>query len=308
MAVRTPLILDGSNNLIEMTTAQINAVKNRCRYLYGSDPSVTLSRVSSGGNLGNLSDTRKQAGAMSTSISALPPESTTAEPSTVTVQRAHISESRVNTSASADTNSVAFPVYQTSGNIQAMTLTDVYDTFIYPAIDTITGAAGQPGTYYIHTSTTLSGYSSVSTSIVYADTRANTGAYTAGGIGETLDQPTTITNYYLLAANNISAPSMAQMLFIRNSDKNLEQYTQAEMDAWLKNSMRHAASEITGSKISYNLNGSGINLGSGMTDTILNGSGNYQTRYVGLDDYRAQEFPNGSAVTAATHRLKINQV
>ena len=308
MAVRTPLILDGSNNLIEMTTAQINAVKNRCRYLYGSDPSVTLSRVSSGGNLGNLSDTRKQAGAMSTSVSALPPESTTDEPSTVTVQRAHISESRVNTSASADTNSVAFPVYQTSGNIQAMTLTDVYDTFIYPAIDTITGAAGQPGTYYIHTSTTLSGYSSVSTSIVYADTRANTGAYTAGGIGETLDQPTTITNYYLLAANNISAPSMAQMLFIRNSDKNLEQYTQAEMDAWLKNSMRHAASEITGSKISYNLNGSGINLGSGMTDTILNGSGNYQTRYVGLDDYRAQEFPNGSAVTAATHRLKINQV
>jgi hypothetical protein len=308
MAVRTPLILDGSNNLIEMTTAQINAVKDRCRYLYGSDPSVTLSRVSSGGNLGNLSDTRKQAGAMSTSVSALPPESTTAEPSTVTVQRAHISESRVNTSASADTNSVAFPVYQTSGNIQAMTLTDVYDTFIYPAIDTITGAAGQPGTYYIHTSTTLSGYSSVSTSIVYADTRANTGAYTAGGIGETLDQPTTITNYYLLAANNISAPSMAQMLFIRNTDKNLEQYTQAEMDAWLKNSMRHAASEITGSKISYNLNGSGINLGSGMTDTILNGSGNYQTRYVGLDDYRAQEFPNGSAVTAATHRLKINQV
>ena len=308
MAVRTPLILDGSNNLIEMTTAQINAVKDRCRYLYGSDPSVTLSRVSSGGNLGNLSDTRKQAGAMSTSVSALPPESTTAEPSTVTVQRAHISESRVDTSASVDTNSVAFPVYQTSGNIQAMTLTDVYDTFIYPAIDTITGAAGQPGTYYIHTSTTLSGYSSVSTSIVYADTRANTGAYTAGGIGETLDQPTTITNYYLLAANNISAPSMAQMLFIRNSDKNLEQYTQAEMDAWLKNSMRHAASEITGSKISYNLNGSGINLGSGMTDTILNGSGNYQTRYVGLDDYRAQEFPNGSAVTAATHRLKINQV
>ena len=308
MAVRTPLILDGSNNLIEMTTAQINAVKDRCRYLYGSDPSVTLSRVSSGGNLGNLSDTRKQAGAMSTSVSALPPESTTAEPSTVTVQRAHISESRVDTSASVDTNSVAFPVYQTSGNIQAMTLTDVYDTFIYPAIDTITGAAGQPGTYYIHTSTTLSGYSSVSTSIVYADTRANTGAYTAGGIGETLDQPTTITNYYLLAANNISAPSMAQMLFIRNTDKNLEQYTQAEMDAWLKNSMRHAASEITGSKISYNLNGSGINLGSGMTDTILNGSGNYQTRYVGLDDYRAQEFPNGSAVTAATHRLKINQV
>lgn len=308
MAVRTPLILDGSNNLIEMSTAQINAVKDRCRYLYGASPSVTLSRVASNGGLGNLSDTRKQAGAMSTSVSSLPSEATTAEPSTVTVQRAHISESRTNTSATADTNNVAFPVYQTSGNIQAMTLTDVYDTFIYPAIDTITGSAGQPGTYYIHTATTLSGYTAVSNSIVYADTRANTSAYTAGGIGETLDQPTTITNYYLLAADNISAPSMEQMLFIRNSDKNIEQYTQAEMDGWLQNCMRHVASEVTGSKISYNLNGSGTNLGSGMADTILNGAGNHQTRYVGLDDYRAQEFPNGSAVTATTHRLKMEQV
>lgn len=73
-----------------------------------------------------------------------------------------------------------------------MTLTDVYDTFIYPAIDTITGAAGQPGTYYVHTGTSLSGYTAVSTSTIYSDTRANVGAYTAGGIGETQDQPTTI--------------------------------------------------------------------------------------------------------------------
>lgn len=308
MTVRTPLILDGSNNLIEMSTAQIDAVKDRCRYLYGADPSVTLSRVASDGGLGNLSDTRKQAGAMSTSISAFPTEAVTAEPSTVTVQRAHISESRTDTTATADTNNVAFPVYQTSGNIQAMTLTDVYDTFIYPAIDTITGAAGQPGTYYIHTATTLSGYTAVSNSTVYVDTRANTAAYTAGGIGEALDQPTTITNYFLLAANNIAAPSMEQMLFIRNSDKNIEQYTQAEMDGWLQNCMQHVASEVTGSKISYNLNGSGTNLGSGMADTILNGTGNHQTRYVNTDDYRAQEFPNGSAVTATTHRLKMEQV
>ena len=308
MTVRTPLILDGSNNLIEMSTAQIDAVKDRCRYLYGADPSVTLSRVASDGGLGNLSDTRKQAGAMSTSISSFPTEAVTAEPSPVTVQRAHISESRTDTTATADTNSVAFPVYQTSGNIQAMTLTDVYDTFIYPAIDTITGAAGQPGTYYIHTATTLSGYTAVSNSIVYADTRADTSLYTAGGIGETLDQPTTVTSYYLLAADNIAAPSMEQMLFIRNSDKNIEQYTQAEMDGWLQNWMRHVASEVTGSKISYNLNGSGTNLGSGMADTILNGTGNYQTRYVNTDDYRAQEFPNGSAETATTHRLKMEQV
>ncbi len=308
MAVRTPLIIDGSNNLKEMTTAQINAVKNRCRYLYGANPSVTLSRVSSGGNLGSISDTRKKAGASITRTDRFAVQTETAEPGTVTVNYARISESRSNTSASSDTNSIAFPVYQTSGNIRSMTLTDVYDTFIYPAVDTITSAVGQPGTYRIHTGTSLSGYSAVSTSTVYSDTRANTGAYTSGGIAEALDQPTTVTNYYLLKANNISAPSMEKMLFIRNADKNLEQYSQAEMDTWLQNIIRHAASEINGSKISYNFNGSGINLGSGMANTILNGSGNYQTRFVNANDYRAQEFPNGSAVTAATHRLRMNQV
>ena len=308
MAVRTPLILDGSNNLIEMTTAQINAVKDRCRYLYGASPSVTLSRVSSSGNLGSISDTRKKAGASITRTDRFATEAETGEPGTVTVNHAKISESRSNTSASADTNSIAFPVYQTNSDIRSMTLTDIYDTFIYPAVDTITSAVGQPGTYRIHTGTSLSGYSAVSTSTVYSDTRANTGAYSSGGITEAVDQPTTINNYYLLKANNISAPSMEKMLFIRNADKNLEQYTQAEMDAWLQNSIRHAAAEINGSKISYNINGSGINLGTGMANTILNGSGNYQTRFVNANDYRAQEFPNGSAVTAATYRLRMNQV
>ena len=44
-----------------------------------------------------------------------------------------------------------------------------------------------------------------------------------------------------------------------------------------------------------------------MVNTILNGSGNRQTRFVNTNDYRAQEFPNGSATTANTYRLKINR-
>ena len=96
---------------------------------------------------------------------------------------------------------------------------------------------------------------------------------------------------------------MVQMLFIRNADANIEQYTQAEMDAWLTQSIQAEAR----SHLSYNFNGSGINLGSGMTDTILNGSGNYQTRYVGLDDYRTQEFPNGSPATITTRNLRITK-
>ena len=89
---------------------------------------------------------------------------------------------------------------------------------------------------------------------------------------------------------------------------NAEQYTHAQMDSFLQNIVRPAASEITVSKLSYNWNGSCINLVSVIANTILNGTGNYQTRFVNTDDYRTQEFPNGSATTAATHRLRMTQV
>ena len=299
MAVVRPLILTGSNDLIEMTDAQRNAVKDRCRYLYGANPSVTLSYVSSGGNLGTISDTRKQAGASTTNVSAFASAAATPDISTVTVNYARVSSSEANTTASVDTNNIAFPIYYNGSNIQTMSLQDMYDTFIFDAIDTILSAVGQPGTYRVHTGTSLSGYSAVSSSAIFSDTRANVGAYTAGGIGETQDQPTTITNFYLLQADNISAPTMEEMLFVRNSDKNLQEYTQAGI------CMRHVASEETGSKIRYQFGGSGTTLGSGITNTILNGSGNYQTRYVNTDDYRTQEFPNGSPVTANTYYLKM---
>lgn len=311
MAVRRPLILNGSNNLVEMSDAEMDEVKDRCRYLYGASPSVTLSRVSSGGTLGTISDTRLKSGTAHTSTTATPPESTTGEPQTVTVNYARISESRVNTTESADTNSKAFPVFSNSGNIQAMTLTDVYDTFILPAIDTITGAVGQPGTYRIHTATSLSGYTAVSTDAVFSDTRADTSEYLASNIGTagtTQDIPETITNFYLLSANNISAPSMT-LPFQINGDNNLAQYTQGNFDTLFQNCMRHVASEVTGSKITYVLGESvsGTTLGSGMTNTILDGSGAHTARFVDADDYRAQEFPDGSPTTANTYYLKVNQ-
>ncbi len=304
MAVRRPLILTGSNDLIEMTDAQIDAVKDRCRYLYGANPSVTLSRVSSGGNLGTISDTRKQAGASTTHVSSF---QSAPNISTLTVNYSTITQSAANTTASADTNAIAFPIYYNGSNIQTMSLQDMYDTFIFPAIDTILSAVGQPGTYRIHTGTSLSGYSAVSSSVVFSDTRANAGAYAAADIPETQDQPTTITNYYLLQANNISAPTMEEMLFVRNSDKNLQEYTQTDIDAILENCMRHVASEEAGSKIRYSLgtSSSAVILGSGINNTILNGGGAFNTFQAGGDDYRSQNFPNGSAVTANTYYLRM---
>ena len=166
MAVRRPLILTGSNDLIEMTDAQRNAVKNRCRYLYGANPSVTLTRKSTNdGNLSAMTDSRLQAGASTTDVTNFDTEAETPDVSTVNVTYDYLNQSTANTTASVDTNAIAFPIYYDGAAIKTMSLQDMYDTFIFDSIDTILGAVGQPGTYRIHTSTSLSGYTSVSSDV-----------------------------------------------------------------------------------------------------------------------------------------------
>ena len=307
MTVRTPLKLDGSNNLIEMSTTDINNIKSQVRYLYGTDPSVDLSRVASNGSLGSISDTRKQAGTSTTDVTNYDTEAETPDVSTVTVDYANVSQANENTTETADTNNVAFPIYNNSGNIQSMTLTDMYDTFIYPAIDTLTDGSDQPGTYRVHSANSLSGHTLISSSIIFADTRANPDNYDANSIPEALDQPTTVTNYYLFRTNSGSAVSYTQPVFIRNADKNLQQYTTANFDAILKNCVRHVASEVVGSRIRYRFNGAGNARGTGMSNTILVNS-TYNQRLVTNDDYRTQEFPSGTEISTNTHYLRIYQV
>ncbi len=310
MTVRRPLILTGTgNDLIEMTDAQITAMKNQMRYLYSASPSVTLGVVASGGVFGNIADTRYQAGASSTSVSAFPSEAVTAEPTALTVNYNRFTQTAVNTVEPADTSSVAFPVFSNAGNIQSMTATDMYDTFVLPVIDTITSGADEPGTFRIHTATTLTGHTLVSTTPIFTDTKANLAAYTAAGIPEAQDQPVTVTNYYLFQTNASSAVAYELPLFIRSADSNIQQYTTANYNTLMSNFVRHAASEVVGTRIRYSINGAGNNRGSGIANTVLSGvTGNYQTRLININDYRAQEFPNGTLVTAATSFLRITQV
>ena len=153
MAVRAPLYLS-SGNLKEMSTTMVNQIVDQTVYQYSTSPSVALSVVSSGGSLGTITDTRLQAGAMSTHASAFPNEATTAEPSVVTVNYAKITSTDTPGSPTSDTNKT-WPVYKTASNhIQAMTLADVKDTFFHPAIDLlVSGSTGtqQGGTYHITT-------------------------------------------------------------------------------------------------------------------------------------------------------------
>ena len=308
MAVRTPLIND-SGNIKEMTSTQVDEIVDQVVYQYSLNPGVTLSVVGSGGNLSSISDTRLQAGAASTSTTSFPNEATTAEPSTVTVNYQRLNSANASLTPTADTGKTWPAYYNSSGQIQAMNLQDVKDTFLHPAIDLLTDGSTttqQAGTYTIATSTTLSGATNVSTTPIFSDTRADTTLYTAGGIGETLDQPTTITNYYLHRIDGSNTSYTAP--FFINASNHLQEFDTTTFNTLLQEWIRYtAASSTDGYAISYSIgtSGSGNTSGSGIVDTKLNGSGNYQTRFVNADDYRAQEFPNGTPTTINTYNLRI---
>ena len=312
MAVRVPLYLSGTD-LQEMSSIQVNQLIDQIVYQYSTDPGVSLSVVGSSGTLAAIDDTRLQAGAMSTHASSFPTEATTAEPSTVTVTYDKLTSTTTNVSPTADTGKT-WPIYYTAGgDIRPMSLDDVKDTFLHPAIDLLSAATTttqQAGTYTIHTATTLTGSTEVSgaNTPIFTDTRADTTAYSAGSIPETLDQPITITNYYLFRING-SDTSYTPPMFVRG-DNDLQVMPDATFEALAKEWIRHtAAQSADGYAISYNIgtSGSGNTRGSGIANTVLTGSGNYQTYQAGADDYRAQEFPDGSTSTAATYYLRINK-
>jgi len=307
MAVRAPLYND-NGNLKEMSTALVDQIVQQTVYQYSLSPSVSLSVVSSGGSLGTITDTRLQAGSSSSSATSYPSEASTAEPSVVSVNYSKIDSSNASVTPTGDSGKT-WPVYYDGTSIKAMNLQDVKDTFLHPAIDLLaSGSTGtdQAGTYHISTSSSVAGSTLVSATPVFSDTGANTGAYTAGSIPETQDQPTTLTNYYLQRINGTDT-SFTSPVFIRSDDQ-IQIYPTATFQSLLQEWIRYtAASSSDGYSISYNINGSGNNRGSGMVDQRLNGSGNYQTRFVNANDYRAQEFPNGTLTTINTYFLKINK-
>lgn len=306
MAVRRPIYYN-SGNIYQMTDAMINQIRDQAIHMYGISPSVQLSVVSAGGSLGSINDTRLIAGAVSTSVSAIPPETTTQEPYYISVTYDRINQTIVSTSDPVDTDNVAFPAYITSGgNIQAMSIEDVYDTFIYPAIDLLTlgdTTTAQAGTYRIHTEQTLAGHNLVSTTPVFIDTRADTTLYT--DVTEDQDQPQTIQNYYLMLINS-SSTGYSLPLKVR-SDGDIQEYDTTTFNNLLQTFISRAAAVDPNYKISYSLV-TGLNRGSGMVNTALTGgSGVYNSNQFGPDDYRAQEFPDGTPTVINTTFLKINK-
>jgi len=313
MAVRTPLY-NNAGNIQEMSAPQIQQLRDFIKYRFYTLNPVDLQVDVGNGTIGSISDTRLQAGAASTSATAFPSEATTAEPSVVTVTQNNIRQVLATTPTLTNDTGNLYPVYYDSqNNIQAMNLQDMKDTLIHPVIDDFASSSdttSQAGTFFISTSSTAAtNQEVVSATPVYTDTRADTSAYTAGGIGETLDQPTNITQYYLHRNKPLSSwASGFTFPFKIRSDNDLQVYPTTDFQTMVDNLITYTVLASTdGYTIRYELGTSTANYskGTGIADTRLNGSGNYQTRFVNANDYRAQEFPDGSPTTINTYYLRI---
>ena len=321
MTVRIPVKYDGTN-IVEMTTGERTEWYEYIAYLYAQAPTVTCTVVSGSGTLtpSGMTDTRMKAGARSTDASAFVAEGTTAEPAVVTgTTYDKITGPTYNTdgSANSDLGAIGYPLYINSNELQVMSQADFVDTFIYATLDAMIAAsetAATNGTYTIATAASVTNYTEVSGAgtAVFIDTRADTSAYSAAGIPETLDQPTTVTTYYLQRRNEARSFPSAALLFAE-SDGHIIQGPLAADDstfhAALDNDIKFYAAEDTGGhKLSYNINGSGNTRGTAIVDTRLDGDGNYQTLLVNANDYSSQEFPDGSAATISTFTFKIVHV
>ena len=326
MLVRRPLYYD-SGNLREMSQAMITQIVDRCVYLYGGNPSVTLGVVSNNGSLDALTDTRMKSGEARTSITANPVETTTPEPieaADVTFDK--IDQTVATVSAPSDTNNKLYPAYyDINGAVQAMTATDVFDTFITTAIGLLVDGTDRPGTFKVAssgasaTASALSSHTKVSDTPIFHDQKANLSAFSSSSIGTSgtfQDHPTTAAYYHLYKGDQGSAPTFTQPLLIDGSN-DLQVYPVTNFDAMLLAEIRHHSVNTVGSRITYGINGtgeassisaSGSDKGTMVDSRLEGGDGNYQaTGALSADDYRAQEFPNGTLTSVATYTLKINR-
>ena len=99
---------------------------------------------------------------------------------------------------------------------------------------------------------------------------------------------------------------------LKNDSGNLKEMSSAEVTQIVNQiiyqySLNPSVSlSVVSSGGSLGTSGTGEIRGTGMSDTRLNGSGNYQTRQVS-DDYRAQEFPDGTPTSISTYYLRIQK-
>ena len=345
MALRKPLLTQDKEAIKEWTDADRDQVHKRIAYCYANDPSVYLEFVASGGNISpEMDDTRYRSGAASTDTGgnfpasqSYPPESTTQEPTIVTTTWDKVSMVRnapghnwgfTSYPGIYETGNGPKPVYyegRTTGNpgtdggysIREMSFQDLLDTFIDPVITHMENETTDPlggGTHFVSTSATEPNCTTLGK--IFEDTKAGDYSSAAGNIGtsgtfQDIQGPS--TSYYLHKNDGVEETYRLPLVIDYtsngvNAPAGLREMTQAEFQALFCPLIRTQVWGGVDNSVFYNFDGDGVTKGTAINNTVQTGvTGNYQTRLFSSNDYRAQEFPNGTLTTAETWRLKLNR-
>jgi hypothetical protein len=326
MAVRIPLklIINSANSDISFqrcNQTEVNQITTEMIRQYGANPSATISVGT--GNMGNITDTRLEVGAVGNDATNFDTQSETADVSTETVTYNKLvgafhgvsapSFSRGTEISNATNTAFSFPCYidDASGDAQGIrqfNLDDMLDTFWHPTATRLAaGGAGvdAAGTYTINSATSLSNHTRVSSTPIFTDTRATASDYTAGGVPEAADQQDVVLNYYLYRRNSTSAAAMPYLVGFAKGVTTPQLIQHATLSSQLQAIARYGAINEASYRIQYAFaaSTSGYTTRATAIDTKLNSSA-YLTRQVS-DDYRSQEVPAGSATTISTYNFGI---
>lgn len=330
---RRAFIEDGSTRIRHTTASQHEAMLGRIAYLYGQGTvPVTLSVVSNNGNITpQMTDTRYRSGtaARSTSgswptVTPMPSEGQTGEPQLINgTTYDKISQTITNPGSFDNSDYQALntkPIYmEDDQTIREMSFAECLDTFIYPVVQnmllTSSTVSSAGGSYFISTAVNVANCANLG--VVFADTVANLAGYSASSIGTagTRQDVFNTTTYRLHRVNSqiinqgfgYRTPLMIDTASNhKNTPTGLRHMTYAEFDALFGPMVKAAIYGIPGYTIRYNINGNGRRQGTLMKNQQMIGVTGQYTQYKATgNDYRAQEFPNGSIINQATWALNL---
>jgi len=336
MTVRRALVTKDSEAIKEYTNAERDSIHQYLAKKYADDPSVYLSySAADGGNLGTFTDHRFRSGPAATSTgnqdavdggaAEYPQEADTGEPEEIAVQSyTRMVQTRTNPNVGFTTTWpngwTAKPVYmETDSIVREMTFQDMLDTFIDPVIGNIvsgTTANNAGGSFFISTSDSET--NSTQLGLVFRDTVTANSLYDAASIDtagtyQSYEDTNSRVNYYLHRNDGVTATRRLPLVIDytsngRNNPAGLREMTSTEFDNLFVAAVKQQAFDGSGNTLEYNINGSGTTKGSAITDRSMTSvTGDYQTLFVGVDDYRAQEFPDGTISVKQTWRLKLGR-
>lgn len=273
MAFVRPVYYVAGGHLRQMNDTQISNVQANLIHQYRGSISNILTVVASGGNLGSLTDTRLQ----HNSTLPLP---------IISTGYARLTQS---ITAIANPGMTDLPMYYTAaGHLRVMSIQDFIDTFM-PSIINF-------NPYTVSTVNAISGYTLISTTPIFSDTRA---------VADTATTVTTINNYYLHRVNPGTPPALVPMAYIHGTNGFAFKATQ---EAHLLNVAKYILYAQTNYRLRYwySISGGGTDLGTVLTDTRLN---SYIKRTTGTAPYTVTTYrPYGSAVAINYYALRAYQV